>query len=365
MPNQKHLSMKQLFLAATMLLTHLAQAQPQLSIPETEVAALKKLAAEKDFSGTVMVIQNGKTLFSINEGSASTNNGLPFSPDVRMNACSNGKSMTAVLVQQLMASGKLRPDQTIAELLPAEKQLPNADKITLQHLLTHTSGLGDFFEHPEFEKKNPNTTEEFMELIRTMKPVHDSPGTKFAYSNTGYIVLGKILETQYKQPYQQIVKEHILLASGIDTATAGHHYATGYYKSNDKWVTGEGNDPQRWSAAGGIFLSVNEWHQFTEALVKGKLVDTAQLSQLWTRYSRPEQDPDFIGYGRGFMIESPAGLTFIGHNGGIKGFQSAYRYVPQADMYIYVFSNHDGTAEQLFMTMLRGLVKQYQSSAKK
>jgi CubicO group peptidase (beta-lactamase class C family) len=356
--------MKKHLLAAGILLTHLAMAQHPISIGEEEIKTLKKLAAEKKFSGALMVVQNDKTVFTLHEGSTNAGNSKPLNADVRMNTCSNGKSMTAVLIQQLIAAGKLHPDQTIAQLLPAEKQLPNAEKITVQHLLTHTSGLGDFFEHPDFEEKNPRTTEEFMQLIRTMKPVHDSPGTKFSYSNAGYIVLGKILEAKYNQSYQQIVKQRILQPSGIDTAIAGHSYATGYYQSKGKWVVGEGNDPQIWSAAGGIFLSVNEWHQFTTALAKGKLVDTAQLQQLWTRYSRPEQDPEFVGYGRGFMIESPAGLTFIGHNGGTKGFQSAYRYVPQANMYLYVFSNHDGGAEELFMDMLMGLVKQYQSSAK-
>jgi CubicO group peptidase (beta-lactamase class C family) len=269
-----------------------------------------------------------------------------------------------VLIQQLIAKGKLRPDQTLAQMLPDEKQIPNASTITLQHLLTHTSGLGDFFEHPNYEKAKPVTTEDFMKLIREMKPVSDTPGKAFHYSNGGYIVLGKILEQQYGKPYQQIVKEQILLKVGIDTAQAGHQYATGYYKQDGQWTIGEGNDPNRWSSAGGIYLSANEWHRFAQALVSGQLLDTASIQQVWTRYARPAGNPDFVGYGRGFMIESPDGLTFIGHNGGIKGFQSAYRYLPQADMYLYVFSNHDGSAEEVFMTILRNFIKQYKQSGK-
>jgi CubicO group peptidase (beta-lactamase class C family) len=274
-----------------------------------------------------------------------------------MNTCSNGKSMTAVLIQQLIAKEILQPDQTLRQLLP-EENLPNADSITLQHLLTHTSGLGDFFDHPDYSKANPVTTDDFMKLIREQPAAHNEPGKKFAYSNAGYIVLGKILEDHYKMPYQQIVKIKILLPLGIDTSSQGHVYAKGYFKSDNHWVVGDGNDPNRWSAAGGLYLSANEWHLFAQSLAEEKLLDRKSLDAVWTRYSRPEKNPEFVGYGRGFMIESPANLTFIGHNGGIKGFQSAYRYVPQADMYIYVFSNHDGSAEEVFMTLLRGFIKQ-------
>jgi len=356
--------MKKWIFVAGCLFSLATHAQTNLVISATDEEAIKKLALEKDFSGTVLVLKGDSLVLSINQGKASETNGVAFSPDVRMNACSNGKSMTAVMIQQLIAKGILRPDQTVIEMLPDETQLPNAGKITLQQLLTHTSGLGDFFEHPDYKTAKPVTTEDFMQLMRAMKPVNDTPGNAFAYSNGGYIVLGKILEKHYQKPYQQIVKEQLLLPLGIDTAQKHHTYATGYFKQDDKWTVGDGNDPDRWSAAGGLYLSVNEWHRFTKALATGQLLDTASLRQAWTRYSRPEGNPEFVGYGRGFMIESPAGLTFIGHNGGIKGFQSAYRYVPQADMYIYVFSNHDGSAEAVFMYVLRNFIKQYQQLSK-
>lgn len=356
--------MKKWMMAAACLLALHTQAQTNLEISAAEAEKLRSLVKEKDFSGTLLVYKGHTPLLQINEGKTDIANGMAMSADVRMNVCSNGKSMTAVLIQQLMAKGKLQPEQTLAQILPEETRLPNASKITVQHLLTHTSGLGDFFEHPDYEKAKPLTTEDHLALIRTMKPVSDTPGKAFHYSNAGYIVLGKILEKYYGKPYQQIVKQQLLLPLGIDTSANGHLYATGYFKQDGKWKEGEGNDPRYWTSAGGIFLSVNEWHRFTSALVKGQLLDSANLREVWTRYSRPEQDPDFVGYGRGFMIESPAGLTFIGHNGGVKGFQSAYRYLPQAELYIYVFSNRDGAAEEVFMTLLMDLAGQYQQAGK-
>lgn len=340
-----------------------ASGQTGLKINDADTAALRKIIAEQDFTGTVLIYQGNKPVVEINEGQISLG-GQNITSDVRFNSCSNGKSMTAVLIQQLIASGKISAENTISQILPEENKLPNADRITVHQLLSHTSGLGDFFEHPDFEKANPSSLEDFMKLIRDQKPLNDTPGLKFIYSNGGYIVLGKMLEKIYGKSYHQIVKEKILLPAGIDTSNNNHAYAKGYFKENNQWVLGEGNDPQRWSSAGGIFLSPKEWHKFTTSLIGGKYLQQDQLKILFTSYSRPEGNPDFVGYGHGFMIEVPNGLKFIGHNGGIKGFQSAYRYVPQADMYIYVFSNHDGTAEMVFMSLLRSLMKQYEQLQK-
>lgn len=355
--------MKLWILAASLVLSQVSAGQQKVQITSREDSVLRKTIKESDFSGTVMVYQSGKPVFNYSTGKVGDNDLKDFSEDVRMNVCSNGKSMTAVLVQQLIEKGQLRPDQTISELLPNEK-IQNADKITIQHLLTHTSGLGDFFEHPDYAKADPITTDDFLKLIKEQKLLNDTPGKDFIYSNGGYIVLGKILENYYGKPYQQVVKENILLPLGIDTSLAGKRFATGYTKEKEQWITGEGNDPKKWSAAGGIFLSVNEWHTFTQALVAGKFINSKSLQEIWTSYTRPAGNPDFVGYGRGFMIESPAGLTFIGHNGGIRGFQSAYRYLPDHDMYIYVFSNRDGSAEGVFMGLLRSLITQKEQHGK-
>ncbi len=355
--------MKIWILAAVLFTANYSVAQQKVKITASEDSLVRRFIKEADFSGNVLVYQDNKIVMDINTGKVGEKDNAAFTEDVRMNVCSNGKSMTAVLIQQLFEKGSLKPDQTIAQLLPGEK-ITNADRITIQHLLTHTSGLGDFFEHPDFNKANPITTDDFLKLIKDQKPVNDTPGKAFNYSNGGYIVLGKVLETIYKEPYQQIVKKRILAPLGIDTSLRNHRFATGFTKDNNQWIIGEGNDPEKWSSAGGIFLSVNEWHKFTKALVEGQLISKSSLDETWTKFSRPEGNPDFVGYGRGFMIESPAGLTFIGHNGGIKGFQSAYRYVPGQDMYIYVFSNRDGSAEGVFMAILRSLIKQFQQPAK-
>ncbi|MGV3594008.1 MAG: serine hydrolase, partial [Sediminibacterium sp.] len=125
--------------------------------------------------------------------------------------------------------------------------------------------------------------------------------------------------------------------------------ATGYYVEKDSLKVGEGNDPSKWSSAGGLFLTVQELHLLIKGIMDGKLISKESLQRLWTKESRPEHEPPFVHYGLGWMLEDPNCIQLRGHNGGVKGFQAAFRYLPQEDTFIYFLSNRDGGIESMFM----------------
>jgi CubicO group peptidase (beta-lactamase class C family) len=350
--------MKQLnFLAmALLVLLHpLLHAQPK-SITKGEIDSLLRKAASQGFSGSVLVYQGNKLLAQSNHGTRVLNSGARITSDTRLNIGSIGKSLTAVLVMQLVEKNRIALDSPAAAYLAKQHHFPNAGKITVRQLLSHTSGLGDFFDHPSYASAKPKTIDAHLQLVKTQKPVSDTPGKRLIYSNSGFIVLGKILETIHQKPYHQVVLQNILLPAGTQPARKDVAYATGYYQSGGKWIRGEGNEWTNWSSAGGLFLSVNELHSIIKALVQGKYLDEISRKQLWAKVSHPEQDPPFVWYGLGWMVETPVNLTFLGHNGGVRGFQSAFRYIPELDLYLYILSNRDNGAEALFMDFLMTLI---------
>lgn len=324
---------------------------PKKLLTSTDLTRLADKAKAMPFSGTVMIIQGKESSWSWSNGLAQENNQLANGDDIRYNIGSIGKSLTAVLVMQLAEQKKILLDDPVRKYLPAGTFTSGSATITIRHLLNHTSGLGDFFESPDYSETQTRSIDDHMKLVNAMKPVSPEPGKSFHYSNCGFIVLGKLLEHYYGKPYQQIVQAQLLLPLGIDY-NAPMKTATGYYIEKDSLKIGDGNYPALWTSAGGLFLSVKELHLLIKAITEGKFISKQSLQQLWNKESRPEQDPAFIHYGLGWMIEDPNCIQLRGHNGGVKGFQAAFRYLPEDDMYIYFLSNRDGGIEQIFMNTI-------------
>ncbi|HEX2533044.1 MAG TPA: serine hydrolase domain-containing protein [Chitinophagaceae bacterium] len=332
------------------------QPAPAIELSSADKDSLTAMAYRAGFSGTLVIVQNGKEIFTYSGGLADESTGRYNDPDTRFNQCSNGKTLTAILVLQAVEAGRLKLDEPVAPYMPKGTALPNAARITIRQLLNHTSGLGDFFEHPKFSDSLVRTIDQHYQLVTDMKPVSDTPGSKFHYSNSGFIVLGKVLETVYRHPYQELVQERILTPAGI-TGGKGKAYSTGYAQKDGRWERGEGNEHRYWTSAGGIFLSPREMNVLLQALNSGKYLSNESRRQLWSKESRPEPGPPFVHYGLGWMVEDPGGLTLLGHNGGVRGFQCAFRYLPSENISFYLCSNRDGGGERLFMQTLFLLMK--------
>lgn len=327
-----------------------SQQLQSLQLTKNDADSIIQLAASSNFSGNILLYQGNKKLAAYSNGNFDRQNKLPNSESIRYNTGSMGKTLTAILIMQLVEQKIIDIDKTANTYLPDNFQLRYNSSVTIRQLLNMTSGLGDFFDSPAYNDSLSKTAD-LLKLVLAMKPVNDTPGLKFGYSNSGFIVLGGILEHYYHKPYQQLVQEKILTPAGTDYAKKLTN-AIGYSQQDSNWVVGKDNNTTHWSAAGGIYLSINEFHTIVKALNEGKYLKKETINLMWAKESHPETDTPFINYGLGWMVESPGGIELRGHNGGVRGFQSCFRYLPQDDIYIYVFSNHENGAEELFMKEL-------------
>lgn len=349
----------------TVLLTFAAIFCMQAPHAQSPLPALQPLwdsiqahARAQDFSGSVLVMKGNEELFHFDQGLATLPSGAPLSKTTRYNIGSAGKTFTGILIMQLVANGTLALDSPVSRYLTQPYQFTNSSNITVRQLLSHTSGLGDFFDSPNYDEQKTRSTDDHFRLVQNMK-APAAPGKEFLYSNSGFIVLGKVLELVYHQDYQQLVRQRILWPAGVRPGAPGS-YATGYRKEKDQWIEGEGNDRLHWTAAGGIALSPVQLHRIMHRVVEHRYLSARYTDTMWAPTSHPDDDPPFVHYALGWMVEQPRGLSLVGHNGGVRGFQMAFRYLPQYNWYIYVFSNRENGAAPLFMDIIMTLIKDRQ-----
>lgn len=331
-------------------------AESEKKFDESDFKVLEQTAKDQEFSGSMAIFQGDKLIFNHSGGTANPQASLANDLDVRFNVGSIGKSLTSILIFQQVETGKIDLDQTIDQYLPENERIPNDSLITVRHLLTNTSGLGDFFESPDYVEGKQYDVASLFPLVQKMPLLKATPGKALDYSNSGFIVLGRILEHLHGKPYQSIVQKELLNPLNINYSNP-LKTASGWKLENENWTLGEGNDPASWSSAGGIFLSINEMHRVVSHLVSGGYLKKETRELMWTPQAHPEHEPPFVHYAFGWMVEKPQDLHFIGHNGGVRGFQAAFRYLPQTDTYIYTFSNRENGAEGLFMTALMQLIE--------
>lgn len=179
-------------------------------------AYLKTLAATDQFSGAVLIAKNGKPIFEQAYGLASKAFNVPNRVDTKFNLASINKMFTAVAIAQLVEQGKLSFDAPVIKYLPDYPNKAVAEKVTIHQLLTHTSGLGDYFnEKFEAKKSRLRAVQDYFSLF-VDDPLRFEPGTKWRYSNAGFIVLGAIIEKVSGQDYFDYVREHIFKPAGMN-----------------------------------------------------------------------------------------------------------------------------------------------------
>lgn len=279
------------------------------------------------FTGLVQISQNGKILYEGSYGYADRENKMPFNSKTKFNIASGGKSFTATLIMQLVEKGKIELNKPIQYYLP-NYSIPNGDKITVHHLLTHTSGLSDYMLTPGyFERKVIcKNIDEVMSLIIKMPLDFTSPGLKYRYSNSGYIVLGKILENIYKKPYTQILKDQILRPLSIDDFTlefpakyGQDNIAKPYYMISTTRAIDAVESEMPPFSDGGFIVSSPSLIRLFEGLYSGKLVNKNTLDLMSKNYLKQEEK---LKYGYGFDAKIFDGIkgNHIGLTGGGAGF---------------------------------------------
>ena len=252
---------------------------------------------------------------------------------------------TALLVAQLQEQGKLAFDDMVGKILPDWPQADVRDKVSIENLLTHTSGLGVYW-GPAHDAKAAtlDTAAEYGELFHDDTPAAE-PGKRFRYSNNGYVLLGLIAERISGKDYYDLVRERIYRPAGMrhsdhyPSTDSASGFAVGY-DADGKPVTS--NMALRGSPAGGGYASANDLLRFATALEDGTLVSKATLARMTTGHA--EMGPD-MAYGYGFGVGS--GVTqgkqkHYGHTGGSPGASASFEVFPESGHVVIVLSNQGG-----------------------
>ena len=318
-----------------------------LSFAQTPEARIEQIVqsyvADHKFMGTVLIAKDDKVLFDKGYGYANLEWQIPNTPDTKFRLGSVTKQFTAASILLLAERGKLKTDD------PVKKYLPDApaawDKITIYHLLTHTSGIPSFTgfpEYPDFEKK-PATPEELVKRFED-KPLEFEPGSKFKYSNSGYLLLGYLIDKVSGEKYPQFVKENIFVPlgmadSGYDrNATVIAHRASGYTPTppNGEIQNTGYIDMTIPYSAGALYSTTRDLLKWERGLYGGKVLQAASLKKMTT----PFKD----NYGCGLFISTADGHKKIDHGGGIEGFNTEVAYYPDDQLAVIVLANLNGGA---------------------
>lgn len=314
-------------------------------------AAVKKLAAADAFSGTVLIAKNGEAVYKAAFGEANKDFSVPNRIDTKFNLGSMNKMFTGVAIAQLVEKGKLRYDDPLSKFIPDFPNAEAAKKITIKHLLTHTSGLGGYFSPRFWDKSRANlrTVDDMMALVREdEKDVSFEPGSRWQYSNTGMLVLGKVIEVASGQSYFDYVRENIYKPAGMVNSDTyeldriNKNLAVGYQKRfTDEGVAWSNNifsHVMRGGPQGGGYSTVEDLLRFDKALRSGKLVSSETFRLLTT----PKPEVKSPRYGYGFFAVVDGGPT--GHSGGFEGISSDLRMHLASGWTVIVMSNYGGSS---------------------
>jgi len=329
-------------------------------LPEEITKFMDKLNAEDAFSGAVLLAKNNKVIFKKAYGMANKGFSIPNNLETKLNIASCTKMFTAVAVFQLIEQGKLSLTDTIGKFLPDYSNKQVSGKVTIEHLLTHSSGLGDYHgEKYVCDKAILRKVKDWFPLFEN-DSLSFEPGTKWQYSNPGYIILGAIIEKVSGENYFDYIQNHIFNPTGMintgfyEADEDVPNLATGYTNfvdyGKDFWAyhLGKKKNTSLYNGAkgnpsGGSSSTLDDLLKFTIALKEGKLVSkkTFELMSSFKIIAR-KYDAGQTDWGYGFELETVNGQRVIGHSGGDFGVSSGVRMYPDSGDYtLIILSNYD------------------------
>jgi len=283
------------------------------------------------FMGSVLVAQHGKVLFDKSYGYADLEWNVPNSFTTRFNIASITKQFTAAAILLLEERGKLKTDDFITKYLP---DAPSPwDKITIYNLLTHTSGISD-----DAAKYTPGTPDS---LALLNKPLRSQPGEKYFYVDTGYLVLGYLIERISGQTYTDFVQENIFKPLGMNDSgmfsfvTVTPRRAAGYWPGSYGIENAERPDARIGFSSGSLYSSTEDLLRWETALFGGKLLSPASLQKMTT--------PFRSNYACGLQVNRVNGKLVIEHGGNNIGFNAHLAYYPEDQLTVAVLANLNGT----------------------
>lgn len=305
-------------------------------------------AAAGGFSGAVLVAKDGKPVFQQAYGLADRAHNVPNTVDTRFRIGSMNKMFTATAIMQLVQAGKIDLDKPFGTYVTDYPNKDVSSGVTIRELLTHTGGTGDIF-GPDFEKNRLKlrTLQDYVNLYGT-RPLRFTPGSKFEYSNYGFILLGVVIERVSGQSYYDYVRDHVFMPAGM-TSTGSEpeddtvaNRSVGYTSGRSGGLQPNTDTlPYRGTSAGGGYSTVGDLMRFANALLSHKLLDTQYTDMMTT--GKVAMGPN-ITYGFGFGDRTINGDRCFGHNGGAPGMNGDLEICPASGYVVAVLSNLDPPA---------------------
>ncbi|HVU11807.1 MAG TPA: serine hydrolase domain-containing protein [Phototrophicaceae bacterium] len=290
------------------------------------------------FSGSVLIASKGSILLDKGYGLANKDWNIPNAPDTRFRIASDTKQFTAMSILMLQEQGKLSVEDHACQYID---NCPAAwADITIRELLTHTSGIHELLLLPDIRSFQALPTSPTNLIARfSSLPLDFQPGTSWRYSNSGYDVLGLIIEKVSGETYPTFVKNHIFKPLGMSDTVYNFstdivlHRAQGYTTPT---TLGEPFDTSVLYAAGGLYSTTDDLYKWDQALFSGKVVSQKSLDDLIANAVPLSKDNT---YGYGLYISQIDGHQEIGHNGGISGFTSDMEYLSDVDFTVIMLTN--------------------------
>lgn len=326
-------------------------ALPHLSQPALLSAlrtTLGESVAADHFSGAVLVAKNGAPIFTQAYGLADRERKIPNTVDTRFRLGSMNKMFTAVCIMQLVQAGKIGLQDPLGKYLTDYPNKQIASQVTIHDLLTHTGGTGDFF-GPAYDKHRLQlrSLHDYITLFGRRGPEF-KPGSRYQYSNYGFILLGAVVEKVSGLSYYDYVRDHVYLPAGMTSTDSApedqrvDRRSIGYTQGpGGRWQRNIDTLPYRGTSAGGGYSTVSDLLRFAKALEDHELLDAAHTQLLTTGKVRMGPRGRYA-YGFGDFIVN--GTRCFGHNGGAPGMNGELSICPDAGYVVTVLANMDPPA---------------------
>ncbi len=315
------------------------------------IAEYDKMLSEQFKPGetgcAALVAKNGQIIYKKAFGMANLEINVPMQPDMVFRIGSITKQFTSMAILQLMEQGKLSLQDEITKFIPGYPTHGHA--ITIEHLLTHTSGIKSYTNVPEYQQyiRTDLKPDEILDIIKTL-PMEFAPGTKYNYNNSGFFLLGYIIEKVSDKTYQEYLQQNFFTPLGMTGSCYGNdtkiikNRASGYKPGNDGPENANYLSMLVPFSAGAIQSTVEDLFKWNQAVHSYRLVKKETLDKAFAEYKLP--DGKGTGYGYGWFLSQIKGSPSIEHGGGINGFLTNAIYLPEEDVFVALFSNNEGKA---------------------
>jgi CubicO group peptidase (beta-lactamase class C family) len=341
-----------------------------MGFAQTKIEQIEELLSTYEeygkFNGSVLVSDQGKVIYKKGFGMANMEWDIPNQPNTKHRLGSITKQFTAMLILQLVAEGKLDLQAPITNYL-TDYPKASGDIITSHHLLTHTSGIPNYTSFPTFmedNSRNPYTPEEFVKMFAD-KELDFTPGEKFSYSNSGYFLLGVLIEKLSGKSYEQMLQDKIFIPLNMKDSGYDNHEdilknrATGYEKQGRDYINSSYLDMSIPYAAGSIYSTVEDLFKWDQSLYTTEILSKNYM----TLYFEPQisawgNSHYAYGWGVGYaqIGNSTDSILAIGHGGGINGFNTNISRTTSNNSLIVLLNNTGGAPLNAMTEAILGIM---------